>query len=78
MSPKNAVLNGGTPMLQLTNLHGDIIATASTSEVESKFIPANETSEYGVPRTTVTEKHSWLGADEVPAELPTGIISMSG
>jgi hypothetical protein len=62
----------------LANLDGNIIATASTSEVESKFIPANETSEHGVPRTTVTEKYSWLGADEVPAELPTGIISMSG
>jgi RHS repeat-associated protein len=68
--------NGGTPMLQLPNLHGDIIATASTNEVESKLIPANETSEYGVPRTTVTEKYSWLGADEVPTELPTGIIGM--
>jgi RHS repeat-associated protein len=29
-----------------------------------------------VPRTTATEKYSWLGADEVPTELPTGIIGM--
>ncbi len=68
--------NGATPMLQLADLHGDIIATASTSETESKLIPANETSEYGVPRTSITAKYSWLGAGRRPTELPTGIINM--
>jgi RHS repeat-associated protein len=68
--------NGGTPTLQLANLHGDIIATASMSETESKLIPANETTEYGVPRTTITASYSWLGSDQVPTELPTGIIGM--
>ncbi len=68
--------NGATPILQLADLHGDIIATASTSETESKLIPANETSEYGVPRTSITAKYSWLGAEQRPTELPTGIINM--
>ena len=80
MSPKKGTVlaqNDHAPdEARLANLHGDIIATASTNEVESKLIPANETSEYGVPRTTVTEKYSWLGADQVPTELPTGIIDM--
>ncbi len=68
--------NGSTPMLQLVNLHGDVVGEASISETESKLIPTNETTEYGVPRTTVSAKYSWLGADQVPTELPTGIINM--
>jgi RHS repeat-associated protein len=68
--------NTEEPRLQLANLHGDIIATAGTSETESKMSPANETSEYGVPHTTITGKYSWLGADKSPTELPTGIINM--
>lgn len=68
--------NGETPVLQLADLHGDIIGTAADSETESKFTAANETSEYGVPRTTVSEKYAWLGAEGLATELPTGIISM--
>jgi RHS repeat-associated protein len=67
---------GEAPVLELSDLHGDMIGTASISETESKLVPANETTEYGVPRTTITAKYSWLGADEVPTELPTGIIDM--
>jgi RHS repeat-associated protein len=67
---------GEAPVLELSDLHGDIIGIASISETESKLVPANETSEYGVPRTTISAKYSWLGADEVPTELPTGIIDM--
>jgi RHS repeat-associated protein len=39
-------------------------------------MPTNETDEYGVPHTTIAERYSWLGADRVPSELPTGIINM--
>jgi RHS repeat-associated protein len=67
---------GEAPVLELANLHGDIIGTASISETESKLVPANETTEYGVPRTTITARYSWLGADEVPTELATGVIDM--
>jgi len=68
--------SGKEPILQLADLHGDIIGTAAISETESKVTPANETSEYGVPRTSIAAKYSWLGADALATELPTGIISM--
>ncbi len=68
--------NGQSPELQLADLHGDIIGTAAVSETESKLVPANETNEYGVPRTSITAKYSWLGAAERPTELPTGVINM--
>lgn len=67
----------GSTELQLPDLHGDIIATASMSETETKLHPTAETTEYGVPRAGSTpSKYTWLGADERPTELPTGIISM--
>ena len=68
--------NGAAPVLQLTNLHGDIIATASLSETETKLLSTSETSEFGVPTTSTPPKYSWLGADALSTELPSGIIAM--
>jgi RHS repeat-associated protein len=68
--------NGETPVLQLANLHGDIIATASLSETEAKPVSTNDTTEYGVPRTSAPPKYSWLGAAELGSELPSGQIAM--
>jgi RHS repeat-associated protein len=67
---------GTAPELELADLHGDIIGTAKLSETEPKIGQANETSEYGVPRTTITAKYSWLGEDKASTELPTGVINM--
>jgi RHS repeat-associated protein len=69
--------SSGSTELQLPDLHGDIIATASLSETETKLHPTPETTEYGVPREgTTPRKYSWLGADALPTELPTGVIAM--
>lgn len=68
--------NGETPVLQLTNLHGDIIATAYLSETATALASTADTSEFGVPTTSLPPKYSWLGGLELPAELPSGIISM--
>ncbi len=69
-------VNGEAPVLQLPDLHGDIIATASVSETETKLLSTSDTSEYGVPRTTTPPKYSWLGADQRATELPTGVVAM--
>ncbi len=68
--------NGETPILQLPNLHGDIIATAALSETETKLLTTATMTEYGTPTTSSPAKYSWLGADERSTELPTGIIAM--
>jgi RHS repeat-associated protein len=68
--------NGEAPVLQLSNLHGDIIATAALSEVETKLLSTNDTTEYGVPRTSIPPRYSWLGSVERPTELPSGVIAM--
>jgi hypothetical protein len=64
------------PVLQLENLHGDIVATAYRSESATKLASEADTTEYGVPATEVPPKYSWLGFHEIPTELPSGVIDM--
>lgn len=69
--------NGETPVLQLTNLHGDIVATVKdSSTVTGLESTIAEASPYGVPATEGPPKYSWLGAHEVPTSLPSGVQSM--
>ncbi|HEX4838574.1 MAG TPA: SMP-30/gluconolactonase/LRE family protein [Solirubrobacteraceae bacterium] len=68
--------NGETPVLQLVNLHGDIVATAYLSETATELAATSDTTEFGVPRTSVPPKYSWLGGHELPTELPSGIVAM--
>jgi RHS repeat-associated protein len=69
-------VNGATPVLQLTDLHGDIIGTAALSETETKLLSSTEMSEFGVPTTSTPAKYSWLGGEQQPTELPSGVIAM--
>jgi RHS repeat-associated protein len=69
--------NGEAPVLQLTNLHGDIVATALDTEMATALSSKiGESSEYGVPATEAPPKYSWLGAHQLPTELPSGVIQM--
>ncbi|MGN6373065.1 MAG: RHS repeat-associated core domain-containing protein, partial [Solirubrobacteraceae bacterium] len=69
--------NGEAPLLQVANLHGDLIATASDSETATKLAgTVTEPTEFGVPATEAPAKYSWLGAHELPTQLPSGIIAM--
>ena len=68
-----------TPVLQLTNLHGDIVATAEDSETATKLATTiTEPTEYGAPasETSPPIKYSWLGANQSPTELSSGVIAM--
>jgi RHS repeat-associated protein len=68
--------NGGAPVLQLSDLHGDIVGTASLSETEVKPLSMTDTTEYGVPTTTSPAKYAWLGGEQQPTELASGVIAM--
>jgi RHS repeat-associated protein len=68
--------NGETPVLQLTNLHGDIVATAYLSESATGLASQADTGEYGVPAVSAPPKYSWLGAMQLPTELPSGVVAM--
>jgi RHS repeat-associated protein len=73
-----AAIQNGTeaPELQIVNLHGDIVAKAYLSEIATELASKADTSEFGVPTTSLPSKYSWLGALELPAELPSGVIDM--
>jgi RHS repeat-associated protein len=68
--------NSEAPVLQLTNLDGDIVATAYLSETATGLASKADTTEYGIPTTSLPPKYSWLGALEIPTELPSGITAM--
>ncbi len=67
-----AAIETGTsePVLQLTDLHGDIVARASLSETATKLLSSERLTEYGVPTITKPEKYSWLGADSCRPNYP--------
>ncbi len=70
--------NAGTPVLQLHDLNGNIIATAALSETETKLLSTYNSTEFGVPTTSNPPKYSWLGADGIASELPSGDITQDG
>ncbi len=65
------------PVLQIANLHGDIIATAKKTETTTALASTiAEAGEYGLPATETPPKYSWLGAHQIPTSLPSGVTTM--
>jgi len=69
--------NSGTPVLQLHDLQGNIVATAALAETETKLLSTYNSTEYGVPvNGTPPTKYSWLGSGAVSSELSSGVLIM--
>jgi len=62
--------------LQLTNLHGDIVATASPSPEATKLLATFEFDEFGNPKQSGGAKYGWLGGKQRRTEFPSGVIQM--
>jgi RHS repeat-associated protein len=73
-----AAIQNGTeaPELQIVNLHGDIVAKAYLSETATELASKADTSEFGVPTTSLPSKYSWLGSLGLSSELPSGVTNM--
>ncbi|HXB64891.1 MAG TPA: DUF6531 domain-containing protein [Solirubrobacteraceae bacterium] len=69
------IKSGSTATLQLQDLQGNIVATAGLNETETKLLNTYNSTEYGVPTTSSPPKFSWLGAEGIQTELPSGIGS---
>jgi RHS repeat-associated protein len=69
---------GDETVLQLSNLHGDIVATASTDSQATALIDLVESDEYGNPRETgsADRRFGWLGGKQRRTELSSGVIQM--
>src|SRR6185295_18434364 len=62
--------------LQLSNLHGDIVATASANPTVEKLPATFEFDEFGNPKVGKAGRFGWLGGKQRRAELPSGVIQM--
>ncbi len=69
--------NGGTPVLQLHDLQGNIVGTVGTSETAEPLLSYSGT-EFGVHKENKAPKFSWLGAKGAESELETGVITAAG
>ncbi|MDQ1713838.1 MAG: hypothetical protein QOE45_3288 [Frankiaceae bacterium] len=65
-----------TATLQLTNLHGDVVATASTSTSAGGPASTFEATEFGTPRGATGTRYGWLGGKQRAADTPGGLSLM--
>lgn len=71
--------SGEAPLLQLHDLQGNIVATASLNESETKLLSTYNSTEFGVPQSGgSTPKYSWLGASGLKSELPSSGVVTTG
>jgi RHS repeat-associated protein len=68
--------SSGTTSLQLTSLHGDVVATASLSLSAKEPTAKFEFDEYGNPKSGSAGRYGWLGGPKRRTELPSGVIQM--
>ncbi|HEY8082097.1 MAG TPA: RHS repeat-associated core domain-containing protein [Solirubrobacterales bacterium] len=68
--------NGKEAVLQLVDLHGDIVATASLSKSATEPAATFQFDEFGNPVKGSAGRYGWLGGKQRRAELPSGVIQM--
>jgi RHS repeat-associated protein len=68
--------SSGEIMLQLTNLHGDVVATVADSSTAAKPAESYEFDEFGRPVKGGFGRYGWLGGKGRRTELASGVIQM--
>ncbi|HWC48407.1 MAG TPA: RHS repeat-associated core domain-containing protein, partial [Solirubrobacterales bacterium] len=68
--------SGKEVTLQLTNLHGDVAATASIDAEATSLKGTLSYDEFGNPTSGSAGRFGWLGGKQRRTELPTGVIQM--
>lgn len=66
----------GETSLQLADLHGDVVATASISATAKEPTAKFEFDEFGNPKKGSAGRYGWLGGKSRRTELPSGVIQM--
>jgi RHS repeat-associated protein len=66
----------GTTTFQLTNLHGNVVATASSSPTATKLLATFRFDEFGNPVSGSAGRYGWLGGKQRRTELASGVIQM--
>ena len=68
--------SSGEISLQLTNLHGDVVATAGISTAETKPTANYEFDEFGRVTKGGFGRYGWLGGEQRRTELASGVTQM--
>ncbi|MEV6924772.1 RHS repeat-associated core domain-containing protein [Dactylosporangium sp. NPDC051485] len=68
----------GSSTLQLTNLHGDIVATSENTSAATGPLSYAEHTEYGLPRdgAAAATRYGWLGGAQRSADAMAGLLLM--
>lgn len=68
--------NGASPVLQLHDLEGNIVATAELSKEATKLLSTYNSTEFGVPNgEKAPPPYAWLGGSAIASSLPSGVIT---
>jgi RHS repeat-associated protein len=68
--------SSGTTALQLTDLQGDVIATASLETSATGPLATFKFDEFGNPKQSTGPRYGWLGGNGRRTELPSGVVQM--
>jgi RHS repeat-associated protein len=68
--------SGKEPVLQLTDLHGNVVATASLNQLAQEPMSTFRYDEFGNPKSGNAGRYGWLGGKQRRTELPSGVIQM--
>jgi RHS repeat-associated protein len=71
-----AIRDGAGTRVQLTNLHDDVVAEASTNASSTKLTVLGDTTAFGVRRQPSDRRLAWLGGRQRSTELRSGVMSM--
>ena len=69
--------NGGEAIIELANLHGDIIGTVPDNSGAESATLTNEPTAFGIPATATSSKYSWLGSGGLQIEFTASGIAAS-
>jgi RHS repeat-associated protein len=68
--------SSGTTTFKLTDLHGDVVASASSSPTATKLLATYRFDEFGEPESGSSGRFGWLGGKRRRTELASGVIQM--
>jgi hypothetical protein len=69
--------NGGEAIIELANLHGDIIGTVPDNSGAESATLTSEPTAFGVPTTASNQKYGWLGSGGLQTEFTASGIAAS-
>jgi streptogramin lyase len=67
--------NGATPVLQLHDLQGNVVATIGDKAGETKLLSTYNSTEFGAPNGKTPPKFAYLGAFGAESSLASGVIT---